>query len=111
MKIHTLPSLFFFTLIMGVFSSFSVHASSSDAWEEFEQAVRTQCSIQFDRSFSRYHIYIDPYGTESYGMAIARGKLKSSTGLRAPDSSMVCIYNKRSKQAEVGQSFNSNRLD
>ncbi len=108
---HIPSSLFFFTLIMGIFSVFSVHASSSDAWEEFEQAVRTQCSIQFDRSFSRYHIYIDPYGTESYGIAIAKGKLKSSTGLRAPDSSMVCIYNKQSKQAEVGQSFNSSRLD
>lgn len=108
---HTFPSLFFFILIMGVFSSFTVHASSSDAWEEFEQSVRIQCSISFDRSFSRYHIYIDPYGTESYGIAIARGTLKSSTGLRAPDSSMVCIYNKQSKQAEVGQSFNSNRLD
>ena len=99
-----------FAVIIVIFSN-AVLASSDEAWQDFEDDVRQQCSILFDREFSRYQLHVDHYGSESYGIAFAKGKLRSSSGLRAPNLSMICIYDKRSRQAEISQSFNSDRLN
>ncbi|MCW8327214.1 hypothetical protein MD588_00170 [Photobacterium sp. SDRW27] len=98
-------------LLLAIFSASQTFASTPDAWQQFEDELKTQCSILFDREFSRYQIHVDPYGSDSYGIAFAKGKLRSSSGLRAPQSSMICIYNKQSHKAEVGQSFDSDRLN
>lgn len=106
MKPGLLPLAF-----IAILSTHDSSASTSEAWQELEDAIKAQCSILFDREFSRYQLHIDPYGSESYGIAFAKGKLRSSSGLRAPKSSMICIYDKRSRRAEIGQSFNSDRLN
>nr|WP_255725109.1 hypothetical protein [Photobacterium sp. OFAV2-7] len=94
-----------------VLSGSVASASAAEESQAFEDAIKQECSILFDREFSRYRLHIDPYGAKSYGIAFAKGKLRSSSGLRAPDSSMICIYDKRSGRAEISQSFNSERLN
>ncbi|MGF1732801.1 hypothetical protein [Photobacterium kasasachensis] len=86
-------------------------ASASEELQAFENTIKQECSILLDREFSRYRLHIDPYGAESYGIAFAKGKLRRNSGLRAPDSSMICIYDKRSRRAEISQSFDSERLN
>lgn len=99
------------SVLITVLSASVASASTAEELQTFENAIKQECSILFDREFSRYRLHVDPYGAESYGIAFAKGKLRRSSGLRAPDSSMICIYDKRSRRAEISQSFDSERLN
>lgn len=86
-------------MTLALFSGLSTaHASSPDAWEEFRDAVRAKCMAAVGTSMAVSDIQIDPFGSEKYGIAILTGKEQGADQL----SRTVCIFNKRTEEAEIG---------
>lgn len=73
-------------------------ASSDDGWEAFRQDVMTKCTALAAGLIEQPKVVVDPFGTESFGAAILSGK---AAGADATVSA-ICIYDKKSKTAEIG---------
>lgn len=71
-------------------SAGGVAASSDDAWEEFRTEVRDSCIAAADLGAAA-EVLVDPFGTESYGVALSRNA----------DGIVVCIFDKQSRTTEV----------
>lgn len=71
--------------------------SSPEAWEEFRADVRKACEKAVSGSLRKPTIQVDPFGSESFGIAIAKGQSKYSKDRLA----IVCVYNKRTKAVET----------
>jgi hypothetical protein len=69
-------------------------ASSEGEWEEFRQKVTTACSVLAAEQMTVDTIRVDPFGTESYGIAII-------TGRSAGPEERVCVYHKAADVAEL----------
>lgn len=78
--------------------SSTVLASSDDAWGEFAKDVAAKCTTLAEGRIEQPKVVVDPFGTESYGMAILTGK---AVGADATVSS-ICVYDKKSQTAEIG---------
>ena len=76
----------------------SAFASSSDAWDEFAKDVAAKCTALAEGRIEEPKVVVDPFGTESYGVAILTGK---AVGADATVSS-ICVYDKKSQSAEIG---------
>lgn len=76
-----------------------VKASSEDAWEEFRAEVEAACRSTTEDIFEAPEIIVDPFGSESYGIAIVTGLERGGDGT---PRSIVCIFDKVSRSAEVG---------
>lgn len=85
-------ALFVFPLSLPAF------ASSDDAWGEFAMDVAAKCSALAEGRIEKPKVVVDPFGTESYGMAILTGK---AVGADATVSS-ICVYDKKTQTAEIG---------
>jgi len=67
-----------FTLVIAAQPS---AASSPDAWDEFRQKVATNCvALAVAGNFRAATARVDPFGTESYGVALITGTLKKGRG-------------------------------
>lgn len=75
----------------------AANASSSDAWETFRKEVEQKC-LEAAKSIASAKVVVDPFGSESYGLAIISGKAKAGN---APIS-QICVMNKRTKAIEIG---------
>ncbi|SIQ06179.1 hypothetical protein SAMN05880561_1011053 [Rhizobium sp. RU33A] len=78
--------------------SSSAIASSGDAWDEFVKDVAAKCTVLAEGRIEQPKVVVDPFGTESYGVAILTGK---AVGADATVSS-ICVYDKKSQAAEIG---------
>ncbi|NBB49090.1 hypothetical protein GVN24_12470 [Rhizobium sp. CRIBSB] len=78
--------------------SSTVLASSDDAWDDFAKDVAAKCTALADGRIEQPKVVVDPFGTESYGVAILTGK---AVGADATVSS-ICVYDKKSQTAEIG---------
>lgn len=76
-------------------------ASSEDAWKEFRAKVSKSCEKAVAGKLEKAQISVDPFGSDSYGVAIAQGV---STDARAPRR-IVCIFDKRSEKVEISGEF------
>ena len=76
----------------------SAFASSSDAWDEFAKDVAAKCTALAEGRIEEPKVVVDPFGTESYGVAILTGK---AVGADATVSS-ICVYDKKRQSAEIG---------
>ncbi len=76
----------------------AAHASSPDAWEEFQDAVRAKCTAAASGTMTVSHVQVDPFGSEKYGIAILTGKEQGADQV----SRTVCIFNKQTEEAEIG---------
>jgi hypothetical protein len=76
----------------------SVSASSDAARKAFATDVETKCRAAIGKILKSPKIEVEPFGSESYGVAIGRGKAIGSDNRRA----IVCIYDKKSKSVEIG---------
>lgn len=95
---HVLLAGAFLASISGVQLS---HASSDDAWQEFQQDVERTCLAEAAPVISVNDIFVDPYGSESYGYAVIVGiGVGTSTGYM-----VVCTYDKLTQNAEVSGLF------
>jgi hypothetical protein len=74
-------------------------ASSEDAWTEFRENVRTAC-LALVQEQGTVTIEVNPFGTESYGVALLT--VKADWG----EDRLACVYDKVSGKAELSASFN-----
>jgi len=73
--------------------SFSVNSSSSKAWQAFHQKVNHKCSSLIKKHYHKIlRVNVIPYGSKSYGIATIEFTSKKT---------IVCIYNKKTKLAEL----------
>lgn len=78
-------------------------ASAADpkAWEAFRADVKKACEKAVAGTLEKPAIAVDPFGSQSYGIAIARGKSKYSEAALT----VVCIYDKKTKALETSGEF------
>ena len=72
------------------------HASSESAWDEFRQTVEQSCRAAAEGRMTVEDIRIDPFGTQSYGVAILT-EAGSGGGER------VCVVDKQTGAAELSE--------
>ena len=73
-------------------------ASSGDAWAEFREDVRSAC-LALVQGQGTVSIEVNPFGTESYGVALVT--VTAEWG----EDRMACVYDKVSGKAELSASF------
>lgn len=73
-------------------------ASAPDAWAEFRTKVQAACLKAAAPHIPAAKAVVDPFGSESYGLAVVTGTPKG--GKQAV--MMVCVYDKRSGKVEIG---------
>lgn len=79
-------------LAIAVGSISAAHASSGDAWAEFAAEVEEGCRAATADYFTDPTVIVDPFGSESFGLAI----VSSDT------ASIVCVFDKETKAVEIG---------
>lgn len=79
-------------------------ATSPDAWQEFRQQVATNCAkLAMARDFQAVTVEVDPFGTQSYGVALVTGVLKKGLG----PARAICVLDKKTGKAELGEESTS----
>ena len=74
-------------------------AASPDAWKEFRHDVEAAClTAALPLLQPQPQITVDPFGSQSYGLAFLRGLAAEDGASR----SLVCIYDKKARTAEIG---------
>lgn len=73
-------------------------AASDDAWEALRGDVGEKCLAAACDLFEAPRAIVDPFGSESYGLALVLGKAKGADA----DISAICVVDKRSGEAELG---------
>ncbi|MDE2445973.1 MAG: hypothetical protein KGO94_07330 [Alphaproteobacteria bacterium] len=74
----------------------SALASSEEAWQELANQVKKKCLAETSKSLTNPEIVVDPYGSESYGLAIVSGE---ASGTKV---SYICLLDKASGRVEIG---------
>lgn len=73
-------------------------ASSEDAWAEFREKIHTAC-LSLVQEEGTVSIEVNPFGTESYGVALIT--VASASG----EERMACVYDKAAESAELSAPF------
>jgi hypothetical protein len=78
-------------------------ASSDAAWSQFRADVTTACTAKAKTLVSDPIVLVDAHGSESYGIALIYGRTTAPHGTaQLPGlTSVVCVYDKRTKKVEV----------
>ncbi|KGD85888.1 MULTISPECIES: hypothetical protein [Rhizobium/Agrobacterium group] len=84
----------------------AVHASSDDAWSEFRTEVDKACVSAAKGLIEKGEALVDPFGSESYGLAVVSGK---AVGAKVTISA-ICVFDKKTKKAEIGGEISGDRL-
>ncbi|MNL50372.1 hypothetical protein D3C87_1733840 [compost metagenome] len=73
-------------------------ASSDDAWAAMRRDVSAKCLKAAAGSIEKPKAVVDPFGSESFGLALVSGKPKGAKG----KITQICVYNKQTKTVELG---------
>lgn len=73
-------------------------ASSPDAWADMRKSVEAACLKAAAPLLPAAKARVDPFGSESYGLAVLTGTPKGGT----QPAMLICVYDKRSGKTEVG---------
>ena len=84
----------------------AAHASSDDAWGEFQAAVEKACVSAAKGLIENGRALVDPFGSENYGLAIVTGKAKGAK----TTVSALCVFDKKTEKAEIGGEFGADVL-
>jgi hypothetical protein len=77
-------------------------ASSEDAWQAMRDKLRTGCASKaIAMGLGRIAINVDPFGSQSYGIAV----LTKRGGDRKQNVSYVCVMDKKTRVFEVSGEF------
>lgn len=76
----------------------SAHASSPEAWKEFNAEVEKKCTDAAADIFRKPQIAIDPIGSEKFGLAVVFGRSKEAKERTA----LICIVDKKTGVVELG---------
>ena len=85
-------------LVLAVGFAAPASAASDDAWEQFRADVEAACLKAAEPMVETAKATVDPFGSESYGLALVNGKAKGAEA----DVSLICVYDKKTKTVEVG---------
>ncbi|MGO4618479.1 hypothetical protein AB4Z34_21470 [Ensifer sp. 2YAB10] len=72
-------------------------ASSGDAWEAFRTKVSKKC-LAAATSLEKASAVDDPFGSESFGLALVIGTPKGSKAA----VTQICVFDKKKKTVELG---------
>lgn len=75
-------------------------AADEVAWDKFRDSVASACTHAAQATLGETVASVDPYGTDSYGLAIVRS-------VPSPDLAMICVYNKTTGVVELGAQMQS----
>ena len=90
-----------FVLAVSLISLSPVAAAANDAgWDKFRESVATACTQAASTTLGDTVASVDPYGTDSYGLAIVRS-------VPSPELAMICVYNKTTGTVELGAQMTS----
>lgn len=81
-------------------------ASSDDAWAEFAEKVRTGCLAAAEPMLEDAAAVIDPFGSESFGLAVLTGKARGGDAT----VSYICVMDKKDGSIEIGSELPSDML-
>lgn len=84
----------------------AVLASTDDAWEALRADVSAKCLEAAAGSMEAPQAVVDPFGSESFGLALISGKPKGAEGR----ISQICVYNKQTKAVELGGELTEDML-
>lgn len=74
-------------------------AASESAWEDFREDVAAKCiAAAHDGDFATAMATVDPFGSESFGLALIEGRAEGSGQLIAS----ICVYDKETTSVELG---------
>ena len=76
----------------------AAQAATPEAWNEFQQAVAEACLAKAEPLFETAAAIVDPFGSESYGLALIQGKARGADA----EIAAICVYDKVEKVAEIG---------
>lgn len=76
----------------------AVQAASDDAWKAFARTVEQKCLAAAADMVEAPRVVVDPFGSESYGLAIVTGRAKGAT----TEISHICVMDKRNEAVELG---------
>ena len=83
--------------LMGI-ATLPALAASPDAWDAFRQEVAAACIAAAAPLIGNAAADVDPFGSESYGLALLYGKAKGADNeIRA-----ICVFDKKTKTVEIG---------
>lgn len=79
-------------------SAFPAYAAGEADWAAFRLDVEAKCLAAAEPLFETAEAIVDPFGSQTYGLALIRGKA------RGADVSImaICVYDKQTKTAEIG---------
>lgn len=75
----------------------AANASSPEAWEAFRADVEKSCLARLPEALGTPSVFVEPTGTESYGIAAIEGLSPVSKS----QITYVCIYDKQKQTVEV----------
>ncbi|KQY31889.1 MULTISPECIES: hypothetical protein [Rhizobium/Agrobacterium group] len=81
-------------------------ASSDDAWDAMRADVSAKCLKAAAGSIEKPRAAVDPFGSESFGLALVSGKPKGAKG----KITQICVYNKQTKTVELGGELTEDML-
>lgn len=71
-------------------------AASPDAWAAFAETVEQKCRALAESEMEIETVRVDPFGSETYGLAIVSGRVGEAAVER------ICVMDKQSEEAELG---------
>ena len=72
-------------------------AASDDAWAEFAADVERSCLQATSALLRNAQVIVDPFGSESYGLAMVRGEVGEGQV-----ATVICVFDKQTKAVQIG---------
>lgn len=101
------PRIAFTTLLSVSLLPALAFASSDAAWEEMRADVSTKCLAAAADSIETAKAVVDPFGSDSFGLALISGKPKGAEG----KITRICVYDKQTKTVELGGELTDESLN
>jgi hypothetical protein len=83
--------------LAAMISATPLQASSEAAWDEFRANVKKGCEAAVSDRLVKPTFVIDPHGTETYGVAVAKGRSKYGKARLM----IVCVFDKKTQKTET----------
>lgn len=99
-------SRFTLAFAMALATSTSAFASSDSAWADFAKDVSAKCLKAVEGRLEKPSIVVDPFGTESHGVALLNGKAAGADAT----VSYFCVYDKQDKTVQIGSELPADTL-
>ena len=94
------------TIAAALSAGAAAHASSPDAWKQFNAEVEQKCAEAAQDMFRKPQVAVDPVGSENFGLAIVYGRSQEVKGRAA----VICVVNKKTGVVELGTEMSNDLI-